>query len=163
MTKIEKILGVGVLIAIVIAVGGYTYPQLKSTVQNIAGVTNYDEVDATAMKIGGANGSRLGPIIAGTCSLISNAFSVTASTTKAMDCAVTGVVSGDIVQAWFPTSTITTGGWQIVGASASTTSGFVTLSVYNGAGTGASAIIPASLASSTEYEVMHPVTSVPGL
>lgn len=162
MTKIEKILGVGVLIAIVIAVGGYYSPQLKSAVQNFGGVTNYDEVDATALKIGGTNGTRLGPIMTGTCSLIMTSYSVSASTTIAADCAVTGVISTDGVFAQLATSTqIGLGGWSVRGASASSTAGFITISLVNG--TGATNIIPASLASTTKYIVLRGLSSAPGL
>jgi len=85
----------------------------------------------------------------GTCSLIATSFTVAASTTVSMDCAVTGVVSGDIVFAQFATSTTNGNGWTVGSVSASTTSGFITLRVNNW--TGASGIIPASVASTTQY------------
>lgn len=128
----------------------------------LGGVTNYDELDATAIKIGGSSGSRVGPIITGTCSLIASpSFTVGSSTQAAMDCAVTGVVSGDTVLMWFATSTAASQGWSIAGSSASSTSGFITGRIVNS--TGASNVLPASLASSTQYLIIHPRTSVPGL
>lgn len=101
----------------------------------------------------GTNGPAIPKILEGTCSLIAPSYSVVASTSVAMDCAVTGVVKGDVVFAQFASSTAATGGpgWEVVGASASTTSGFITLSITNG--TGGTVIIPASLASSTQYLV----------
>lgn len=157
----NKSLTMALIAVAIIAIAGVFTP-LKTTVQNaFGGVTNYDEVDATAIKIGGSSGSRLGPIIAGTCSLIAGSFSVAASTTVSMDCAVTGVVTGDTVFADFATSTVTGNGWAIDGSSASTTSGFLTLRVTNWTGT--SNIIPASVASSTDYLVLHAVSTVPGL
>lgn len=86
-----------------------------------------------------------------TCSLIASSFTVAASTTVPMDCAVTGALSTDFVMAQFGTTTVpgaTTGGWRIVGVSASSTSGYNTLQVRND--TGASAVIPAQIASSTK-------------
>ena len=68
MQFLNKNAGVVALIAVVIAIGGYFYPSVKSAVMNFGGVTNYDELDATVMKIGGTNGSRVGPLISSTCS-----------------------------------------------------------------------------------------------
>lgn len=163
MNSIQKLWVALIAVAIVAVLGLFTPAgsAVQNAVNSFGGVTNYDEVDATAMKIGGANGSRLGPIIAGSCSLIAPSFTVAASTTVSMDCAVTGVVTGDTVFADFATSTVTGNGWAVDGSSASTTSGFVTLRVTNWTGT--SSVIPASIASTTDYLVLHPVTSVPGL
>lgn len=89
----------------------------------------------------------------GRCSLIAaNYVSLSATTTLTADCAVTGVVAGDIVEAQFATSTGQVyGGWIVTGASASTTSGFISISYHNG--TGAAATIPAAIASTTQYEI----------
>lgn len=153
---------VAVIALLVAILGCYLPVQQAAVVTHFGGVTNYDEVDATAVKIGGANGSRVGPVITGFGTLISNAFTVTASSTLSMDIAITGVVSGDVVDAWFATSTANGGGWAITGSSASSTSGYITVRVANN--TGANAVVPQSLASSTvPYLIIHPVTSVPGL
>lgn len=161
----EKKLWVALIAVAIIALAGLFTPaasKLQQDVTNYGGVTNYDELDATALKIGGTNGSRVGPIIVGTCSLATYAnYTLAASTTVAMDCPVTGVVSGDNVQLEFATSTAVFGGWTIVGASASTTAGHIEVRVLNQ--TGASALIPNSIASTTMYQVFHPLTSVPGL
>lgn len=152
------------LVAIVIAIFGLYMPAQKAVEGLVGGVTNYDELDVQAVKVNGtvdAFGTRLGPIIVNTCSLIAPSFTVAASTTVTMDCAVTGVLSGDIVKAWFATSTSPGNGWAIFQSAASTTSNFITMRVTNF--TGASAVIPASLASTTQYEVDHIQTSVPGL
>lgn len=158
----NKSLTVALIAVAIIAIAGVFTP-LKTTVQNaFGGVTNYDEVDATALKIGGSSGSRVGPIISTTCSLIMPSFSVTASTSQTADCAVTGVVTGDVVFAQFATSTPSTnGGWVVTQASASTTAGFITLNFENH--TGATNVIPASVASTTKFLVLHPVSTVPGL
>ncbi len=150
------------LVAVIIAIAGLFYPSVPSIVAHFGGVTNYDEVDATALKVGGANGSRLGPIISGTANLIASSYvTLAASTTLIGDIAVTGVVTGDYVFAEFATSSVTGGNWTIDSASASSTSGYITITYRNN--TGASATIPASVASTTRYLVLHPVSTVPGL
>lgn len=166
MDFLQRNAGIGVLIAIVIAVGAYFYPSAAQIASNFGGVTNYDEVDATALKIGGSSGSRVGPIIAGTCALTGMDASASATTTSNYDCAVTGVVSGDTVFAQLATTTSSVPNsivsFAALSAKASTTAGFITVRVANFSGT---AVVPSTLqiGSSTNYLVLHPVTSVPGL
>lgn len=154
------------VIALLVAIIG-CYVPVQAIVHDAGGVTNYDEVDATAIKIGGSSGSRIGPVIAGNGALIASVYTVSATSSAAMDIAVTGVVAGDTVFAQFGTTTPSAAGvgWVINGAAASTTSGFITVNVGNL--TGAVAVVPQNLASSTgagvRYLVIHPVTSVPGL
>lgn len=151
----------GILIAIVIASAALFFAA-QPAAPTASGVTNYDELDATAIKIGGTNGTRLGPIMTGICSLIAPSFTVSASSTVPMDCAITGVVPTDGVFAQFASSTAATfGGWSIRGASASSTAGFVTISVVNGSG--GTGVIPASIASTTKYIVLRVRSTVPGL
>lgn len=85
----------------------------------------------------------------GRCALIAPSYSVTASSSASMDCAVPGILAGDVVVGMFATSTVAAQGWEIVGASASSTSGYITFRVAND--TGATNVIPASLASTTQY------------
>lgn len=157
------------LIALVVAILGCYLP-VSAAVQNFGGVTNYDEVDAAGMRIGtGCNqsgspscvASRIGGVYAGTCILIAPNYTVAATTTVSMDCAVAGLVTGDIVESQFATSTTAGNGWVVTGASASSTSGFATLRVTNF--TGASNVIPASIASTTQFEAYHLITQAPGL
>lgn len=166
MSFIQK--NIVALVAIVIALVslGFVFSHKSPS---FSGVTNYDEVDATAIKIGGTNGSRMGPLIASACSFTAD-MTVTATSTVQVDCAVTGVVSGDRVFAQLATSTAQGGspqkygGWLITDAIASTTAGQVTLTLANN--TGADAIPSASgkmIGSTTYIWVAHPVTSVPGL
>lgn len=135
---------------------------IPTQTQNYGGVTNYDELDATALKVGGTNGTRIGPFIIGSGALIGrNYTNLAASSSLVYDIAVPGVVSGDFVEASFATSTSNGAGWLVTQTSASTTAGFITINIVNNTGTAAT--IPASIASTTEYQVAHPVTSVPGL
>lgn len=158
------------LVALVIAIIACFLPMSGSA--KFGGVTNYDELDAAGLRIGaGCNnsfnsanclGSRLGGVYANSCSLIAATYTVAASTTVVMDCAVPGLVAGDGIEAQFGTSTQPLFlGWAITGASASSTSGFATFRIANM--TGASAIIPSTLASTTQYEAFHLITSAPGL
>lgn len=96
----------------------------------------------------GTGGNAVANLAWSNCALIAPSYTVAASTTVPMDCALSGAVSGDFVLASFGSTTIPiAGGWRIVGASASTTSGYDTLQVRNE--TGASAVIPSVIASST--------------
>lgn len=99
------------------------------------------------------SGGFLAGATTGTCSLIGSVASIPASTTVAFDCAVTGIVSGDITFSQFATTTASSGGpgWLITQSSASTTSGFLTLNVTNLTGT--TATMPASLSTAVKYFV----------
>lgn len=128
----------------------------------LGGTTNYDTVSASSLIVGaGCNnfgasctGSTVAQMVKGTGSLIMpNYVSLVASSTLAADIAVTGVQSGDLVFAQFATSTAAGAGWDIVGVSASTTSGFITLRIINNTGT--TATIPASIASTTQYWIVR--------
>lgn len=140
------------LIAIVIAIVAlFTPVGGKSLFQGITTGTAFPH----GISIGnpatlGINPTNIKTFLGGTCSLIASSFTVAASSTVAMDCAVTGVTPTDLVFGQLASSTqIGLGGWSVRGASASSTPGFITFSIVNG--TGASNIIPANLASTTKY------------
>lgn len=158
MDFLSRNAGVIALVAIVIAIGGYFYPQLGQLAGSLDSATTYGILGTGQIKVGSncasgpkfssCGGTAINGISWATCSLISSNFVVTASTTAIMDCAVTGALSSDAVFAMFATSTASGAGWEILGASASTTAGFDTIAVTNG--TGANAVIPASIASTTK-------------
>lgn len=126
-------------IAIFIALGSsHTAPK------SFGGVTNYDTLKVTGLQVG-ANGSLIGSVAAGFCNLAPSGTTLAASTTVAIDCqgsavgspevALPGVLTGDVAEVSFSTTTPTTfQGLQIRGASASSTPGFLTVLVYNGTG-----------------------------
>lgn len=163
----NKIIGGIAILALVLAIVGLVGG--KQSVSKLGGTSNYDELDASAIKVGGSNGSRLGIIQEGQAALIVSTGSVSASSTGVFDLAATGVVSGDNVVVQFSTSTAaspewgaTSPKWTIIGAKASTTAGFITVEVLNQ--TGGTAVVSASgIGSSTQYRFSHPLTSVPGL
>lgn len=159
----NKILTIGLVVAIIIALGAYMFPRIQGSVL-LGGVSNFDTVQVTGLIVGSSatNSTNISFQKTGTCSLIASAYtSLAASTTIAMDCAATGAVTGDVVFAQFATSTNVGAGWLVTQASASTTAGFLTLSIVNN--TGAAATIPASVASTTKYLVLRTQTTNSGL
>lgn len=161
------------IIALVVAILGCYLPVSSAVSSHFGGVTNYDEVDASAMRIGSGcnNGvgssctaSRIDAFNTSTCNLVGSAYTIAATSSALFDCAATGVVSGDRVDVGFATSTVATNlvGWLVTGAIASTTqNGWITIRVSNL--TGASAVLPAELASSTSWTIISKATSAPGL
>lgn len=136
----------------------------------LGGATNYDEVDATAIKVGGTNGTRLGPVISTTCNLSqSTAGSHAATTSKEYFCAVSGVSAGDTVIVGLPaaagasTGGISSifGGFSVNGLGYATTSGTIGVQIMNNTGAATSSFAQAT--TSAFVTVLHPVTSVPGL
>lgn len=95
--------------------------------------------------------TKLTAVRSGTCNMIAPSFTFAASSSQPFDCAIPGVKSGDVVWLGFATSSANGAGWLVTQASASTTAGYVTGRLVNNTGT--SAVIPASLASSTKYTV----------
>jgi len=82
----------------------------------------------------GANGSEIAELKAGQCTLIVGTVAHAASTTKAYDCAFTGVTSTDVVtDAMFATTTavLYDNMFTIQYAAPSTTAGFITVLVFN--------------------------------
>jgi hypothetical protein len=91
----------------------------------------------------GSNGSTNAEMKAATCDLVGPGgadVSVAATSSAMIECAVTGIASGDVVFAQLATTTKATGlnqpaaNWWLTSAKASTTAGFVTLWLYNGTG-----------------------------
>lgn len=172
MDKSKLALGVA-LVAVLIAIGGYFFPQqLQKAFGTVGGVTNYNSLGISQLKVGSScndefgystcNGSALSGMSFGTCALINDnsapeatSFTVAATSTASYSCTATNVLTTDTaVFAQFATTTSAGNvGWWVTGASASTTAGAIVVTVYNG--TGGSAIIPASLASSTHYMVLR--------
>lgn len=140
--------------AIVIAVGAYWYPHAAVAPSNSQD-SSFGEIGTrypNGIYVGSiaAGVSKVSGITFGTCSLISGNYTIAASSTATMDCAAAGALPTDtIIFSQFATTTGTTLGWTIQGISASSTAGFLTLKVANQ--TGASATIPASVASTTPW------------
>lgn len=177
MTKIEKILAAGVLVAIVIALGTLLGGH-KSSVGAISptdgSASNFTELTASAgLAVGssqqfqissagvmtlGTSGTAINRLNRGICFIKPYATTITASSSATVDCqgtaavgsitgaasALTGVAFGDSVNVTLSTTTASGGslqgtvltamGLSVVGASASTTSGYITLIIANGTG-----------------------------
>lgn len=152
------ILGGLALIMAVLALLTALSEKPSSVNEVLAGMSNLDGLTITPAETGdglkiGSSGSTVTKLISGTCSIIAQSYTMAASTSLPVDCAVTGAVSGDAVFARFATSSPTGEGWLVAQSSASTTSGFITMRIVNN--TGASAVIPASIASTTQYLIIR--------
>lgn len=158
MNFIKNNSGVIAVIALVIAVIGIYTPVGKSV---LGGVTNYDEVDASAIKVGGTNGSRLSLIATGTCPLVS-ASSINATSTGTGTCVATGALTGDTVYVNLATtSTVMTRSWIVQAAVASTDS--ITVLLFNNTGGNLSPNAIPTLGSSTQYSIYRTTSTIPGL
>jgi hypothetical protein len=130
-----------------------TFPGSVAVTQNVTvtGATNTATASSTGLvkvdSLTVGTGSTASHLLLGSCSLIvpsGAGATVTASSTAAFDCAVSGVTSTDNVIAQIATSTAasgTIGGtgskaglFSVVGAKASTTSGFITVVLLNMSG-----------------------------
>lgn len=127
----------------VVGLGAYVFTH--GPTKSYGGVTNYDSLQVKTLQVG-TNGTIIGSVVTGTCSLLPAATTIAASSTVAVDCQgsvtgqpavpLTGVNAGDAVQLGFGTTSPTTyTGLQIRGASASSTSGYITVNIFNGTGT----------------------------
>ena len=146
MDKIKFIWG-GILVAVVIAIGGYFFPQVVEDAFGRVGTAFRNGIcvgDSSAnctptqyaLTIG-SNGSTIYELKATTCELIGTNRTHTATSTFAYDCAITGLTSSDVVMAQIATSTDFSdalSGWSITAAKASSTSGFITVILDNRTG-----------------------------
>lgn len=151
------------VVALIIGVGGYMYPQFVTT-QPI--VTEEEQFGAATPGTRFPHGITIGlpassptnvsKILTGSCNMIGADASVTASSTSSFDCAIPGVISTDRVVAMLSTTTNVANSplnWNIMSAKASTTAGFVTFRLTNLSGANA---VPSATAvgSSTSYIVI---------
>ena len=158
----NKTLTIGLLITVVIAVGGYFFPQMKGLFGSVGtrfpnGLAVGTTATVTQNKITiGNSGTAVGNLLFGTCNLLGMDVSQAASTTASYDCAVTGATAASIVLAQLSTTTQNTSvlNWAVTSAKGSTTADYITLRVSNLAGT---ALVPSASAvgSSTNYFIIR--------
>lgn len=131
---ITKII-VASIIGGLIVIGGIL---LKGNDYNFSGITHLSGLATSddGLTVGNT-GTVVSKIIApANCTIIDGTNTITASTTKQVDCAVSGLVSGDTVYAVATTSISSTfEGILIKTATASSTSGYATLTLFNATGT----------------------------
>lgn len=128
----NKNLTIGLVVAIVIAIGGLFFPsQVQQTIQKgfgaVTGITNYDNLGILGLKLGttcndgnaysGCNGTAFTRMNGGQCYFTPSSATIAASTTVNIDCqatagiwsgavsALTGVASGDNVVVTLGTTT----------------------------------------------------------
>lgn len=179
MTKNQKILAAGIVIAIVIAsllvLGGHKNGNVGAIAPSDLAASNFTEVTASnGLAVGtsqqfqissagavtlGASGTAVANLAIGTCYIRPRATTIVASSTAIVECqgtaaigtpytvlggtqtALTGVASGDFVQVQLATTTAMGGsagsqnlGLVIIGATASSTQGFIQLLIANNTG-----------------------------
>ena len=156
------------LVAIVIAIIA-AIMFISPAASNFGGVTNYDEVDVDALRVGGTNSSRVDLIATGSCNLSqSSAGSHGATTSKEYFCAVTGVSAGDTVVVSLPAGAGSNpngasslfGGFSLNGTYA-TTSDVIAVQLLNNTGAATSSFIQAT--TSVIYSIFSTRSTVPGL
>lgn len=146
---------IGAMFIFMVLVGGH------QSVPNSGGPSNFDTLSGSALQVGlgcdseftTCTGTAVSQLLTGTGALIYSNSTVTASTTRFFDIAVTGVVAGDKVFVQTATTTANGAGWLITEASASSTPGFITLGVVNNSGVTGN--IPRNIASATPYLILR--------
>lgn len=158
----NKNLTYGLIVVGIIAIFGLFTPTGKAVVKQFGGVTNYDELDATAIKIGGSNGSRYSLVASGTCVLTSNS-SIAATSTGQGTCATTGSLAGDIVYLNLATTTTVLSKQFVLLPNTVAGTDTTTVTIVNLTGTsGTPAAVP-TLGSTTQYQIFRTTSTVPGL
>lgn len=125
------------------------------------GITNYDAVTIRPVDSGdglkvtdGTYGSTYTLISTGTCTLLSN-FSITASTTRSVDCVIPESVSGDRIILTLEASTTMASQYVIKSSQASSTSGYASAQLINLTGQNAVPSATSGFGSSTLYQLFR--------
>jgi hypothetical protein len=140
-----------VAVALVVSLGVVAFTTKNGSVGSISEKITWTENFAVGKNIGG---SAITLLKTGTvnCSGALIGGTVNATSTGVMDCAVSGVKSGDYVLLGRPAGMTST--WAYVGAYASTTaSGYFSAVIYNN--TGANAIPPSTATTSVPYVIFR--------
>ena len=185
MTNKKLLVSIGVLLAIGMVVGWFTpnLPKVDEIDSSFGAVGNmlaenyipyvmYNQGFNTAKGITnsgaftqGSAGTSVQRINAGNCNIASSATTIAASTTVAVSChggttaltALTGVAVNDIVYLQFATSSVATdGGLRILGASASSTQGYIHVIIHNAITTGTAFTWTTAASSSLNYIAIDP-------
>lgn len=124
---------------------------------DVTGNTTLASTTATGFKVGQV-GTRHTVIISGTCNILADS-SINATTTGYADCAATGVVAADKVfftlATTSPSGVGSPGGFHVMGANASSSSGYITFSIANYTGANRIPAATANFGSSTQYWVVR--------
>lgn len=159
MTNTNKII-VGIAIVAVLVVGfilgtlgGHEATPTPAPVKDLGAVV-YDFSNLAGGIRVGMNGSSIRAIYSGTCNLFSAGDTIAATSSVIASCLAPGVIAGDRVFVSLATSTAgNNDNFVAIGASASSSSGYIAVSLLNLAG-GASQTTKAG--TSTQYWVVRP-------
>lgn len=143
------------LVALVVSVGAIALAPGQS---NLGGLSERD-VRAVSIQVGqdgSVKGTKLTFVKTGTCTLLSN-FSIAATSTRSVDCAISGVRSGDLVDLVLAPSTALAQQYVIKSSSASTTAGYASAQLINLTGGAAVPSATSGFGSSTVYKIYRAV------
>lgn len=178
----NKTLFIGLVVVAVIAIIAEFTPAGRQVAGRLGGVTNYDTLQASGLIVGTntTNSSNVSFMKTGTCTLYQYVNTIAATSSITTDCvdpttsgagtggghvALSGIQKGDTVFATLSTSTsalvATAGGLVLTGASASTTSGYITVTLTNLKGT--TFTFPSGASSTVSYLVLRTQTTNQGL
>ncbi len=152
----NKNIWAGLLVVLVIAIGAYFYPTVRSSLGAIVDTSYFDFFDATTgYKINGTTvlSSTSGSgFVATTCNILANVSITATSSGRAFCTGVTGVTSGTKIIAQFSTTTsaLAADQWVIVGSQASSTAGAIEFELLNLTGGNAIPAAVSTRASSTK-------------
>lgn len=113
----SKILWGGILIAIVIAIGGYFHPQIES----IVGAAGTRFPHGITIGLPTSSPSNISKIITSTCTAATTQLPLEASSTDDFTCTATGTVAGDNVSISLPANGDSTYGGFVVGYAVAST------------------------------------------
>jgi hypothetical protein len=142
----NKNLWVALVVVAIIAVGGYFFPQVTGLLGASTPGTRFPHGITIGLPSNSPTNYAL--IQSTTCNLQAN-FSITASTTRSVPCAVSSAVSGDLILVLMPATTTLAAQYLVLGATASSTAGQVDVSLYNATGGSAVPAATATFGSST--------------
>lgn len=149
-------LWVATIVIGIIAIGGYFFPKLVNL--GASGDINTVPVKfIQGLTVGNpSNGAdRYTFVASGTCSLLAN-FSITATTTRSVDCVASEAKSGDIVFVNLARSTAMAQQYVVRASSASTTNGYISVDLLNLTGATAVPTATSGFGSSTVYQIFRP-------
>ena len=159
MNKYHNWINTGLIAAlfVLVLVGGNNQSGIFSLIFGATGTRSPNGIsaDSTSPSVGqvrgttvlatsnltiGSSGTAMSQVLTGTCTLQGANLSVAATSTQSFSCPVTGVVANDkVFVSLATTSNVGTGRqWILAGHSASSTSGFIVVDLFNLTGVAAS-------------------------
>lgn len=109
---------------------------IQTTSDLTAGSLTSTGLTTTGTLLVGTGGTTVSHVVApANCTIIANSTTIAASSTKDVDCAITGLLATDMIEVVATTTTSSVfQGITILSQHASTTAGYATLTLFNGTG-----------------------------